>query len=150
MRYYLVSITLVLFFLGNNAHGQMACKDTLFNIDKTQHMCLYNIWGDWVQDSIVDQHNKVMQLPCSTVWSFNSTGEFKDQWECRKDRINRCVYKFMKGYLELNNCDDGTIKVSSPYTYKVLFISPQQLVIQTHTTVGAASQDVYYFHKKEH
>jgi len=130
--------------------AQMACKDTVFNVDYSQNMCLFNIWGDWSVDSVLDGNRKLMNDEYTGSWSFDASLGYRTHTKSKNvDVVETCKYKFTKGYMELENCESKGIKVLSKLAYKILYLSPKRLEVQfAYSGEGSYKYSILILHKK--
>ena len=136
MKNFIVSLFIFLCCWLNQAHTQMACKDTVFNISFTQNVCLFNIWGDWEIDSIYSPSENITK-PSSRkeVWTFTSELTYSYSFQFQQgQREGTAKYKFIKGFLQLNDYTVKGGRVVSPLPYRVLEISPNRMVVSEKST----------------
>jgi hypothetical protein len=124
-------IFILLLSIANNLSAQMSCKDSVFNLAYTENMCLFNVWGEWKLDSCSTFSNQTPQ-PCSRkeTWKFSSSSILSHTIVTGTTSANNTAkYKFIKGYLQLDEYKYSGATVASTLSYKVISIAPSRIIL---------------------
>jgi hypothetical protein len=121
---------LVIVWIGNRLQAQTSCRDTVFNVTYTEHICLPEILGEWSLDSIADKTGSLVPFTGTSIWTFYENAVTMDIANgVRKIKgSGNCVFK--KGYMEINNYQEEGMKELTPRRYKVISITRSRLVIE--------------------
>jgi|SRR5687768_1288317 len=115
----------------NQLQAQTGCKDTVFNVSKTNHVCLTQIYGEWKADSVMYSDGVMVPAIYSTVWKFFPGKSFSESWTNKNGSYTGTAkYIFVKGYLEFSSIVTAGSVLLSKHAVKVTMISPTRMVIE--------------------
>ncbi len=111
------------------------CKDTIFNLKMTQHLCKADVLGEWNVDSIsgglgksIDTLSKPAQ---KRTYTFYPSGDLYINWtNDRGEKLRETSsYALYKGNMILKNINSNGIVVLTPQKYEIRSISRERFEI---------------------